>query len=75
MELTDVPPAAAFGDGTGMLAAAQTSTGCVLGVAAVGERGKQAQHIGAEAAQKLIEDIRAGGCVDQWCGVEWHARN
>ena len=72
-QLTDEPPAAAFGDGTGLLAVARTSTGCVLGGAAVGERGRQAQQVGAQAAESLVRDIRAGGCVDQWWVAEWHA--
>jgi RNA 3'-terminal phosphate cyclase (ATP) len=64
--LTDEVPAAAFGDGTGMLALARTSGGCLQGAAAVGERGKPAQQVGAEAAAQLLEDIAAGGCVDRW---------
>lgn len=68
VELTDEAPADAFGDGTGILAVARTSTGCLLGAAAVGERGKQAQQVGAAAAAELVEDIQSGGCVDRWWG-------
>lgn len=45
---------------------AETSGGCLLGAAAVGEKGKPAQDVGAAAAQELVSDVHAGGCVDQW---------
>jgi RNA 3'-terminal phosphate cyclase (ATP) len=65
-EFTEETEESAFGDGVGMLLVATTSEGCVLGAAAIGERGKSSEQLGEAAAQELVEDIYAGGCVDRW---------
>ncbi|DBA82643.1 TPA: hypothetical protein ACH3X1_006890 [Trebouxia sp. C0004] len=59
-------PDTAFGDGTGIVMVAETSTGCLLGASGIGERGVQAEQIANTAANELIEDIYSGACVDQW---------
>lgn len=56
----------AFGDGTGIIIVAETSTGCLLGASGVGERGVQAEQIGSTAADELIEAVCSGACVDHW---------
>ena len=56
----------AFGDGTGIVVVAETSTGCLLGASGIGERGVQAEQIANTAADELIEAIYSGACVDQW---------
>lgn len=67
VEITDETAASACGDGCGILLVAETSEGCLLGAASVGAKGRQAQQVGADAAADLLQDIRAGGCVDRWC--------
>ncbi|KAL3157661.1 hypothetical protein ABBQ32_012103 [Trebouxia sp. C0010 RCD-2024] len=56
----------AFGDGTGILMVAETSTGCLLGASGIGERGVQAEQIATTAADELVQAICSGACVDQW---------
>ena len=56
----------AFGDGTGILMVAETSTGCLLGASGIGERGVQAEQIATTAAEELVEAVCSGACVDQW---------
>lgn len=56
----------AFGDGTGILMVAETSTGCLLGASGIGERGVQAEQIATTAADELVEAVGSGACVDQW---------
>ncbi len=65
-EFTEETEQSAFGDGVGMLLIATTSEGCLLGAAAIGERGTSSEQLGKAAAQELIDDIYAGGCVDCW---------
>ncbi|DBB09794.1 TPA: hypothetical protein ACH3X3_001416 [Trebouxia sp. C0006] len=55
----------AFGDGTGIVMVAETSTGCLLGASGIGERGVQAEQIANTTADELIEAIYSGACVDQ----------
>lgn len=59
----------AFGDGTGIVMVAETSTGCLLGASGIGERGVQAEQIANTAADELIDAICSGACVDQWCAL------
>ncbi len=40
--------------------------GSVMGGDALGERGKRAEIVGEEAAQKLVEDVRSGAAVDRY---------
>lgn len=59
-------PDRAFGDGTGIIMVAETSTGCLLGASGIGERGVQAEHIANTAVDELIEAVCSGACVDHW---------
>jgi RNA 3'-terminal phosphate cyclase (ATP) len=56
----------AFGNGTGILVVAKTSTGCIFGGSALGEIGKKAETVGEEAANELIRNIQLGGCLDEY---------
>lgn len=56
----------AFGDGTGILLVAESSTGCLLGASGIGERGVPAEQIATTAADELVEAVCSGACVDQW---------
>lgn len=56
----------AFGDGTGILLVAESSTGCLLGASGIGERGVQAEQVATTAADELVEAVGSGACVDQW---------
>lgn len=57
---------AALGDGAGILIAAESIEGCILGAAAPGQRGVLAEDIGTRAATELLEDLSHGACVDRW---------
>jgi RNA 3'-terminal phosphate cyclase (ATP) len=56
----------ATGDGAGIIVIAKTTTGCLLAGSALGERGKSAEIVGQEAADSLVRDLVAGGCVDEY---------
>eukprot|EP01125_Pyxidicula_operculata_P006911 TRINITY_DN2368_c0_g1_i1.p1 TRINITY_DN2368_c0_g1~~TRINITY_DN2368_c0_g1_i1.p1 ORF type:complete len:415 (-),score=81.39 TRINITY_DN2368_c0_g1_i1:1233-2477(-) len=60
------PKEKAFGDGTAILITAYTSTGCILAGSSIGERGKKAEDVGMEAAEDLLNNIRSGGCIDEY---------
>jgi len=51
--------------GSGVVVVAKTSKGCVLGSDGLGERGKPAEHVGEEAAAKLLRIIDSGATVDE----------
>ncbi len=51
--------------GSGLVAWAETDTGCILGTDGLGERGKPAEDVGKEAAEKLLKTIRSGATVDE----------
>jgi RNA 3'-terminal phosphate cyclase (ATP) len=55
----------AFGNGTGIVLTATTSTGCILGGSALGERRVAAPAVGEKAAEELIRAIDGQGCVDE----------
>lgn len=52
-------------DGCGIQITAATSTGCLISASGLGEKGLPAEEVGQNAAKKLIEDVTAGGCVDE----------
>ncbi|XP_076439997.1 RNA 3'-terminal phosphate cyclase-like [Babylonia areolata] len=56
----------AFGNGTGIIVVAETSTGCLLAGSALGKKGVPAEQVGADAAQMLINNVENGGCVDEY---------
>ena len=43
---------------------AETSTGCVFGGSAIGERSIKAEDVGLQAVDDLMSGIDSGGCVD-----------
>jgi RNA 3'-terminal phosphate cyclase (ATP) len=56
----------AIGSGMGILIVAITSTGCRLAGSSLGSpKKKDAQKVGIEAAQELIQTLEDGGCVDE----------
>lgn len=65
-QLSVTRESAAVGDGAGLTLVAATSTGCLLGSAAVLERGAQAAEAGARAGHELRDALRSGACVDGW---------
>ncbi len=50
--------------GTAVLVAAEYEN-CRLGASALGERGKPAEKVGAEAARRLEEQMESGACLDE----------
>ena len=44
---------------------AETSTGCLLAGSSLGKRGVQAEEVGRQAAQMLLDNLQNGGCVDE----------
>ncbi|MFX0097627.1 MAG: RNA 3'-terminal phosphate cyclase [Candidatus Hodarchaeota archaeon] len=57
-----------LGPGSGIALWAITSTGAILGADALGERGKPAERVGSEVAEKLISEIRSKQAVDKHMG-------
>ncbi|KAJ7332448.1 hypothetical protein JRQ81_014628 [Phrynocephalus forsythii] len=60
------PANEAFGNGTGIIIVAETSTGCLLAGSSLGKRGKNADKVGIEAAEMLLANLRHGGAVDDY---------
>ncbi|XP_072024002.1 RNA 3'-terminal phosphate cyclase-like [Amphiura filiformis] len=56
---------AAVGNGSGIIVIAETSTGCLLAGSSLGKRGVQAEEVGRQAAQMLLDSLQHGGCVDE----------
>ena len=54
-----------LGPGSGILLYAMTGSGAIVGADAVGERGKTAEKVGSEAAEKLVSEMKAGTPVDR----------
>ncbi|NPA99275.1 MAG: RNA 3'-terminal phosphate cyclase [Crenarchaeota archaeon] len=54
-----------LGPGSGIVVYADTKSGTRLGADSLGERGKPAEKVGAEAALKLVEDIETGMAFDR----------
>lgn len=51
--------------GSGIVAWAETDTGCILGTDGLGEKGKPAEMVGSEAGEKLLGAIESGSTVDE----------
>eukprot|EP00057_Strongylocentrotus_purpuratus_P006892 XP_011661366.1 PREDICTED: RNA 3'-terminal phosphate cyclase-like [Strongylocentrotus purpuratus] len=66
VESVQEPHGAAFGNGSGIIVVAETSTGCRLAGSSLGKRGKQAEDVGREAADELLKNLQHGGCVDEY---------
>ncbi|XP_070252370.1 RNA 3'-terminal phosphate cyclase [Myotis yumanensis] len=56
----------AFGNGSGIIVVAETSTGCLLAGSALGKRGVNADKVGIDAAEMLLANLRHGGAVDEY---------
>ncbi|KAK1328857.1 hypothetical protein QTO34_011027 [Cnephaeus nilssonii] len=56
----------AFGNGSGIIIVAETSTGCLLAGSALGKRGVNADKVGIDAAEMLLANLRHGGAVDEY---------
>mmetsp|Transcript_25682 Transcript_25682/g.31637 ORF Transcript_25682/g.31637 Transcript_25682/m.31637 type:complete len:411 (+) Transcript_25682:65-1297(+) len=72
-ELTKVIPTvnivehtAAVGSGSGIIIVAKTSTNCIFGGSALGNKRTNPGITGKNAAQELINALISGGCVDDW---------
>ena len=57
-----------LGPGSGVVLYAETTSGAVLGADALGERGKPAEVVGREAAEKLLKELISGMPVDRHMG-------
>ncbi|XP_028301255.1 RNA 3'-terminal phosphate cyclase [Gouania willdenowi] len=56
----------AYGNGTGIIIIAESSTGCLFAGSALGKKGVYADKVGIEAAEMLLRNIRHNGCVDEF---------
>ena len=72
-ELTEIVPTVeiikhsnAIGGGSGIIIVATTSTDCIFGASAIGNRKMKPEETGKEAANEIIDSLRSGGCVDDW---------
>jgi RNA 3'-terminal phosphate cyclase (ATP) len=54
-----------FGNGTGLIIFAETTTGCLLSGSALGKRGVSSEEVAKEATQALIKDLREMNCLDE----------
>lgn len=59
------PPARVIGSGAGVTLVARTTTGCLLGATALGERGVSSETVGEAAADALVAQLETGACVDE----------
>jgi len=57
---------ASFGNGSGIVLVAKTSTGCVLGGSALGSPKMSPEKTGIKAASEILEAVECGGCVDKY---------
>ncbi|XP_064385885.1 RNA 3'-terminal phosphate cyclase-like isoform X2 [Halichondria panicea] len=55
----------AFGNSSGIIIVAETSTGCLLAGSANGRKSDPADKTGRAAADELVRGVRSGGCVDE----------
>lgn len=46
---------------------AESSTGCVLGSDALGNRNERSEETGSKAASSLLKAINSGSCLDDYC--------
>jgi len=57
-----------LGSGSGVLLYAETTSGAILGADVLGERGKPAEKVGKEAADKLLKELKSGMPIDRHMG-------
>ncbi|MPC28420.1 RNA 3'-terminal phosphate cyclase [Portunus trituberculatus] len=56
----------AFGNGSGIVLWAKTTTGCILGGSALGKRGREAEEDGYTAASEIISCVESRVCLDSY---------
>jgi len=57
-----------IGPGSGITLLMKSSTGSIIGADSIGERGKPAERVGEEAAEKLLAEIASKSPVDRHLG-------
>jgi RNA 3'-terminal phosphate cyclase (ATP) len=57
-----------LGPGSGIMLYIKSSTGSIIGAESIGERGKPAERVGGEAAEKLLSEIESKAPVDRHLG-------
>jgi RNA 3'-terminal phosphate cyclase (ATP) len=57
-----------LGPGSGLVLFAETERGAVLGADSLGERGKPAEEVGSDAANRLVEEVESGALLDRHMG-------
>lgn len=57
-----------LGPGSGIVLWAETDVGLALGADALGEKGKPAESVGREAAERLLKEISSGASLDAHMG-------
>lgn len=57
---------ASYGNGSGIVLVAKTSTGCILGGSALGSPKVTPRDTGKKCAEELLEAVECGGCVDKY---------
>lgn len=57
-----------LGPGSGLVLFAETERGSVLGADSLGERGKPAEEVGSDAANRLVEEVESGAFLDRHMG-------
>lgn len=66
LEMEVVKEKSAVGAGSGLMLVAETDTGCLLAGSALGQKKVKPAAVATEAAEMLIENVEAGGCVDEY---------
>ena len=62
-------PSDVCGSGSGIVLWVETGEGCILGGSALGAKEKEPEIVGREAAEELVNNLRHGGCVDEYLQV------
>ncbi len=57
-----------LGPGSGIVLWARTTNNCILGADSLGARGKPAERVGREAAEKLYEELLSNAALDSHMG-------
>jgi RNA 3'-terminal phosphate cyclase (ATP) len=64
-------PAEAHGFGSGIVLWAETANGCRIGGSSIGKKGVDPADVGKEAAEELVQNLKHGGCVDEYLQDQW----
>jgi RNA 3'-terminal phosphate cyclase (ATP) len=59
------PKATTTGAGSGIVLWAELEGGGIIGGSAIGRKGIDPKHIGAQAADELVKSLNNGGCIDE----------